>query len=122
MVNSLGVNHESAQRLDAARDRLVTIFLNFRTVLTEPRLLELSNALFTATSSWLVHLAVSPDGEVKSNGDEHFNKIKQLPLTSTPNRQLSYIPEFIMENIVNYLIFLGGYNRQFFNVRFHESY
>lgn len=108
------MNHETVQRLDAARERLVTIFLNFRTVLTEPRLLDLSNALFTATSSWLVHLAVSPDG------NEHFNKITQLPLTMTPNRQLSYIPELIMENIVKYLIFLGGYNRQFFEVRFHK--
>lgn len=117
MVNTLGVNHENAQKLDAAREKLATIFLNFRTVLNEPRLLELSNALFTATSSWLVHLAASSDGDPKSNTQEHFNVVKKLPLTTEPNRQLGYIPEFIMENIVNYIIFLGGYNRQFFEVR-----
>ena len=42
--------------------------------------------------------------------------IEQLPLTSTPTRQLSYIPEFIMENITDFLIFLGRFNVQFFEV------
>ncbi len=30
-----------------------------------------------------------------------MNMIKKLPLTSEPNRQLSYLPEFIMENIID---------------------
>ena len=75
-------------------------------MLNEPRLLELSNALFTATCSWLVHLASSDQPE----NEEKMQMIKQLPLTSKPNRQLSYIPEFIMENITNYLTFLGRFN------------
>lgn len=93
----------------------MTAFLNTKTVLNEPRLLELSNALFTATCSWLVHLASTPDGTVN---EERIEMIKQLPLDSIPNRQLSYIPEFILENISDYLTFLGRFNVQLFEVKF----
>lgn len=82
-------------------------------MLNEPRLLELSNALFTATCSWLVHLASLPDN---TDNEENFQIIKQLPLTGKPNRQLSYIPEFIIENISDYLTFLGRFNVQLFEV------
>ncbi len=99
----------------------LTVFFNFKTVLNEPRLLELSNALFTATCSWLVHLASSSNHDYKSEGEEQMNVIKKLPLTSEPNRQLSYIPEFIMENIIDYLKFLSRFNVQFFGVRFSKS-
>lgn len=81
--------------------------------MNEPRLLELSNALFTATSSWLVHLASLTD---QSGNEEQMPMIKQLPLTAKPNKQLSFIPEFIVENITNYLIFLGRFNVQLYEV------
>ena len=93
----------------------LTAFLNIKTVLNEPRLLDLSNALFTATCSWLVHLASTPDGKIN---EERIEMIKQLPITSEPNRQLSYIPEFILENISDYLTFLGRFNVQLFEVKF----
>ena len=92
----------------------LTAFLNFKTVLNEPYLLELSNALFTASCSWLVHLAASPE---QANNDETISMITRLPLAASSHRQLSYIPEFIMENIANYLIFLGRFNVQLFEVR-----
>jgi hypothetical protein len=82
--------------------------------------LELSNALFSATCSWLVHLASSSNQNEKSEDEEQINVLKELPLTFEPNRQLSYIPEFIMENIINYLKFLGRFNVQFFDVRFSK--
>jgi hypothetical protein len=85
-------------------------------VLKEPRLLELSNSLFSSTCSWLCHLASTSDHSHKSEGDEQMNMIKKLPLTSEPNRQLSYIPEFIMENIIDYLKFLGRFSLQSFEV------
>ena len=78
--------------------------------------MELSNALFTATCSWLVHLASLSDDQNET--EEKIQMIKQLPLTSKPNRQLTYIPEFIMENITNYLVFLGRFNVQLFEVIF----
>jgi hypothetical protein len=86
-------------------------------VLKEPRLLELSNSLFAATCSWLCHLVSTSDHTHKSEGDEQMNVIKKLPLTSEPNRQLSYIPEFIMENIIDYLKFLGRFSVQSFEVK-----
>ncbi len=91
----------------------MTAFLNIKTVLNEPVLLDLSNWLFTATSSWLVHLA-----SLTNENEEQMQMIKQLPLISKPNRQLSYIPEFIMENITNYLTFLRRFNVQLFEVKF----
>ncbi len=84
-------------------------------MLNEPRLLELSNALFTATCSWLVHLASLTD---ETESEDRIEMIKELPITSKSNRQLSYIPEFIMENITNYLTFLGRFNVQLFEVKF----
>ncbi len=84
-------------------------------MLNEPRLLELSNALFTATCSWLVHLASLTD---ETENEDRIEMIKELPITSKSNRQLSYIPEFIMENITNYLTFLGRFNVQLFEVKF----
>jgi hypothetical protein len=77
--------------------------------------LELSNALFTATCSWLVHIASLTD---ETANEEQMQIIKQLPFTTKANRQLSYIPEFIMENITNYLTFLGRFNVQLFEVKF----
>lgn len=88
-------------------------------MLNEPYLVELSNALFTSTCSWLVHLASSPsDPNSKSKGDEQMSILKKLPLTSEPNRQLSYIPEFIIENIIDFFKYIGQFNVRFFQVEF----
>jgi hypothetical protein len=94
------------------------MFFNIRTVLKEPYSLELSNAFFTATCTWLVHIASSSDHHHRSEGEEQMNIIKKLPLTSPPNQQLSYIPELIIENITSYLNFLNGFNPEFFEVTF----
>ncbi|CAF4687908.1 unnamed protein product [Rotaria sp. Silwood1] len=114
-VKSDGPNHETSIKLGEAMENGLTAFLNIKTVLNEPYLLELSNALFTATCSWLVHLASSSSNhQQNSDGEEQMNVLKKLPLTSEPNRQLSYIPEFIIENIIDYLKFLTRYNIQLF--------
>ncbi|CAF4593995.1 unnamed protein product, partial [Rotaria sp. Silwood2] len=47
-------------------------------------------------------------------GEEKMNVIKKLPLKSESNQELSYISRFIMENIIDYLKFLGRFNIQFF--------
>ncbi|CAF3853159.1 unnamed protein product [Rotaria sp. Silwood1] len=104
-------NNEDVRRLEETMEKDLTAFLNIKTVLNEPRLLDLSNSLFNATCSWLVHLASLTN---ENENEEQMQMIKQLPLTSKPNRQLSYIPEFIMENITNYLTFLGKFNVQLF--------
>ncbi|CAF0830173.1 unnamed protein product [Rotaria sordida] len=110
-----GLNHENSIQLGETMENGLTAFLNIKAVLNEPYLLELSNALFTATCSWLVHLASSSSNHnQKLDGEEQMNILKKLPLISEPNRQLSYIPEFIMENIIDYLKFLGRYNTQLF--------
>ncbi|CAF4985445.1 unnamed protein product, partial [Rotaria magnacalcarata] len=80
-----GPNDENVQRLEQAMEKGLTAFLNIKTVLNEPCLLELSNALLTASCSWLVYLASLPE-EVDS--EETMKMIRQLPLATKPNRQL----------------------------------
>lgn len=75
--------------------------------------MDLSNALFTSTCTWLVHIASLTD---QTENEEQMEMLKELPLTKNSTRQLSFIPEFIMENITNYLIFLGRFNVQLFEV------
>lgn len=93
----------------------MTIFLNIKTVLNEPHLLELSNALFTATCSWLVHIAATAHPE----SADQIQQIRHLPLVDPPSRQLSFVPEFIVENITDYLTFLSRFNVQLFEVGGH---
>ncbi|UJR37169.1 hypothetical protein I4U23_029878 [Adineta vaga] len=113
-VNSYGKNHENTRQLDDAMEKDLTIYFNIRSVLNEPCLLELSNALFTATCTWLVHLALIPSTNSNTIVEEKLNVIQKLPLKFKPNRQLSYIPEFVVENIICYLKFLGQYNEEYF--------
>jgi hypothetical protein len=91
----------------------LTAFLNIKTVLNEPHLLELSNALLTATCSWLVHLASC---STLTEYDEQIARIQQLPLISKSTQYLSYTPEFIIENVIDFLTFLGRFNVQLFEV------
>ena len=96
----------------------LTAFFNIRCALNEPRLLDLSNALFTATCTWLVHLALLPTPDQTLNEAEKLNVIEKLPLKFPPNRQLSYIPEFLVENVISYFKFLEIYNSRYMQVRF----
>ena len=84
--------------------------------------MELSNALFTATCSWLVHLASSSVPHNQSQEVQQMNIIKTLPLTVEPNRQLSYIPEFVLANIVDFVQFLNQFNEKFIQVNFIHMY
>ncbi|UJR09047.1 hypothetical protein I4U23_013295 [Adineta vaga] len=112
-----GANHEGSRRLEETMEQGMTAFLNIKTVLNEPRLLELSNAFLTATCSWLVHLASCDQSE----NVEQIQPIQRLPLSSKVNRELSFIPEFIMENITNYLTFLSRFNVKLFETLDHVN-
>lgn len=94
-------------------DQGLTAFLNIRAVLNETRLLELSNSFFSGTASWLVHLASCFQVE---DYDKSIRIPQKLPLTSAPIRYLSYVPELLVENISNYLSFLGRFNHRMFQV------
>ncbi|CAF1260110.1 unnamed protein product [Adineta steineri] len=111
-IKSHGINHENFKRLEKSMQKGLTVFFNIKCVLNEPCLLELSNALFTATCTWLVHLAVCPNQNKKL--EEQIHVITKLPLTSEANQQLSYVPEFIIENIIGFIKFINRYNKQYF--------
>ncbi|CAF0925407.1 unnamed protein product [Adineta ricciae] len=111
-VQSFGEN-DYTTRLANVMDKTLTAFYNIRCVLNEPCLLELSNALFTATCTWLVHLALLPITNQASSEYEKLNVLEKLPLKFPPNRQLSYIPEFLVENVISYFKFLEIYNSRY---------
>ncbi|CAM4797139.1 unnamed protein product [Rotaria magnacalcarata] len=106
---------QTTKDLEAQIQNDHTTFLNIKSVLNEPYLMELSNSLLTSTCSWLVHLASSSsDPSSTSNGAEQMSILKMLPLTSKPNPQLSYIPEFIIENIIDFFKYISQFNVRFF--------
>lgn len=109
-----GSNDDGVRRLEEAMDRGMTAFLNMKTVLSEPRLLEFSHAFFIGTASWLIHVASC----LKANDyDKTIEPLQSLPLNGLPNQILAYLPEFIVENVVNFLTFLGRFNLQLFEVK-----
>lgn len=111
-MNTNGINHKTSQDLNEALGKYLTVFYNFKCVLNEPRLLDLSNVFFAGTCSWLVHLAA-----IQSKNEETISRIQKLPLLFEPNEQLSYIPEFIVENLVDYWKFLLRFNPIYFEVK-----
>jgi hypothetical protein len=88
-------------------------------VLNEPQLLELSNVFLTASCSWLAHLAASAD---LKDYESQIQMIEHLPLPASVNRYLSYTPEFLIENVINFLTFLGRFNIQYFEVIHRRRY
>jgi len=105
--NAARANHEDATRLETAMEKGLSAFFNIKTVLNEPRLLELVNALMSSTCSWLGHIADAPE-------KESIEPIRQLPLKNKAPKELSFIPELIIENISDFLTFLGRFNVQLF--------
>jgi len=111
-VDKNGINHKTSQDLSESLGKYLTVFYNLKSVLNEPRLLDLSNAFFTGTCSWLVHLA-----SIQSKNEESISRIRKLPLLFEPNEQLSYIPELIVKNIIDYWKFLLRFNSVYFEVK-----
>lgn len=86
-------------------------FLCLQNLIIEPVNDQLLLHFYEATSIWLVQSAAripdpdDPDKEVSAN------EIR-LPITTTPPKILSSIPEFILENIVGYLTFIRHFASQ----------
>lgn len=84
------------------------MFLSLKASLTDPVFLERCFSLHIATASYLVQLA--------SHGA--FTEFKPLvfPLVEKTPIALADIPEFVAENIVDFLIFLRRFRDELFEV------
>lgn len=80
-------------------------FLCLQKLLTEPKNDQLLTQFYDASALWLVQAASKiPDPE---NPEREINPPKfKLPLTSPSPKCLQSIPEFILENIINYMTFI----------------
>ncbi|CAF0975154.1 unnamed protein product [Didymodactylos carnosus] len=111
-----GAQHEGVQRLQRTMEQGMTAFFNIKSVLSEPAFLDLSNCFFSSTCSWLVHLACTASPNEYLTNSTTFKSVTKLPLSEySINEQLSYIPEFILENMTDFLVFIGRFNAHLFD-------
>lgn len=92
-----GESTEMAQRIKENMEKGMTKFLTYRTAMLVPETLDLMLKFQMATASWLVNLSTNADLNV-------FKTLRFPPLHET-STSLSYVPEFIVENIVDCTIF-----------------
>lgn len=96
-------------RLKTLYEKMTCEFLNVKSSLLEPDVLQKLVKFTCSTSSWLVYLAIFAD-----SGYETANEIKQLtnPMLIRKSTEslnlsiLSKIPEYFITNVVEFLIFL----------------
>ena len=86
----------------------MTTFLCLKAALVEPQLLSLSFNFHVATATYLIHMAT--DGQQTT-----FKELK-FPLPTSVPLCLSYIPEFVAENTLDYLLFLRRFRDSVYEV------
>lgn len=83
-------------------------FLCIKTALLEPQLVELNMNLHTATATLLTHFATSKDSI-------QFSPVT-FPLHADVPMKLTTIPEFVIEDLVDFLVFIRRFNDDRFEV------
>ena len=86
----------------------MTIFLCLKAALTEPKLLELCFDFHVATTTYLVHMATSCDHSL-------FREV-ELPLSDDVPQVLTAIPEFVAENILDFMLFIRRFSDSLYEV------
>jgi len=88
----------------------MSLFLCLKAALTEPRLLSLSFSFHVATATYLVQLATAD--QMTSFCEPQFPLSDNVPIS------LSYVPEFVAENLMDYLLFLRRYKDSVYEVKY----
>lgn len=99
------------QNMMDALTRQMPKFLCLQKLLIEPNNDQLLLQFYEATSMWITRCAARiPDPQ---NPENEINPIEfQLPIKTPAPKCLSSIPEFILENIVGYMIFIRHFDQQ----------
>ncbi|GFQ77316.1 ubiquitin conjugation factor E4 A [Trichonephila clavata] len=103
-----GEASEIGQQLKEKMERGMARFLSYRTALLVPETLHLMLKFHIATATWLINLSTNEDLNV-------YRTSKFPPLNET-SCNLSYVPEFILENIIDCTIFLKRFSTKSFEL------
>ncbi|PRD28683.1 UNVERIFIED_CONTAM: Ubiquitin conjugation factor E4 A [Trichonephila clavipes] len=103
-----GEASEIGQQLKEKMERGMSRFLSYRTALLVPETLHSMLKFHIATATWLINLSTNEDLNV-------YRTSKFPPLNET-SCNLSYVPEFIVENIIDCTIFLKRFSTKSFEL------
>ncbi|XP_066250043.1 ubiquitin conjugation factor E4 A [Euwallacea similis] len=115
-VEQVGPNSDVAVALNQRLMAEYTKFLSLKCVLAEPKLQRDMFDFLAATCYWLSQVAAHPgftDNETGTFAPLEERKIS-FPLSQKIPFTLKCIPEFLVENIVSYLVFLRRYSLRTF--------
>ena len=86
----------------------MTLYLSMKAALSEPQFLDLCFDFTSATASYLSHVGTSSDST-------RFTDIT-FPLPTGAQPALTGLPEFIMENIVDVMLFVRRFKDHMYEV------
>ncbi|XP_064635023.1 ubiquitin conjugation factor E4 A-like isoform X2 [Lineus longissimus] len=99
---------EPGQRVRERMDRGMTFYLCLKAALTEPRMLEMMGLLQTSTAKFLSHAA--------SHKDRSQLLPISFPLCEEVPPCLTCLPEFVINNVIDYMIFLRRFKDENFEL------
>lgn len=113
LAQSTPNNQERRELIRSKIDGVMTLFLNIKAVLMVPDRVRMQLHFCVATASYLNHLVACQNFEEANNA----TCLKQITLDSLREQKtnracLEYIPEMLIENIIDFFIFLKHFNEQ----------
>ncbi|XP_067133365.1 ubiquitin conjugation factor E4 A [Centruroides vittatus] len=103
-----GESADVVQRIKENMDKGMTKFLSVKAALLEPQTLDSMLKFHIATATWLINVA--------TNFDHSQFKSLTLPLQSEVPCHLRTIPEFIIENIADCVLFIHRFSSKTFEI------
>ncbi|XP_046576120.1 LOW QUALITY PROTEIN: ubiquitin conjugation factor E4 A-like [Haliotis rubra] len=99
---------EPMRSVKAQMEKGMTLYLSMKAALTEPRLMEMSLNFHIAAAAWLVQVAVHDD----------ISKCQTVtfPLPEEAPAALAYIPEFLMGNLTDFVLFCQRFKSDMFQL------
>ncbi|KAL9957844.1 hypothetical protein ACROYT_G034792 [Oculina patagonica] len=107
-ASALGSEGVLIQRLKAQFENSIIKQLSMKTHLLNPSLIELSLRFYIATASWLNQVALAGDSFDEMTS---FKEV-EIPLPTETPTGLLFIPEFIVETMADFIIFLRHFSEE----------
>ncbi|XP_033641514.1 ubiquitin conjugation factor E4 A-like [Asterias rubens] len=108
-LGTAGARNPAIERMREQMDIAMSLFLSLRASLLEPKLIQHSWDLHIATARLLIQLATTDDRTTL--------RTPTYPLPDSTPPALAHIPEFLAENLINFMQFL----RRFSEKKFQEG-
>ncbi|KAL8579420.1 hypothetical protein ACOMHN_026785 [Nucella lapillus] len=100
---------EPVRSIKAQMEKGMTLFLSLKAALSETQLLEMSLNFHLATASWLCQVATQP------YGTPTFHPVA-FPLPSHTMPALGHIPEYVLGNLTDFVLFMHQFKPDMFTV------